>query len=122
MAVVHVESLLKPLSEENPCGENLRWDRRYLEVERLAEGKEETQFSAAEEPDWREVRDGCAELFARGKHLRVAVLMTLAALRQALVYRTFLDHIEPDERVYHRQDVPFWLRRALLEAATASHD
>jgi type VI secretion system protein ImpA len=82
VGVVNVESLLKPLSEENPCGENLRWDRRYLEVERLAEGKEETQFSASEEPDWREVRDGCAELFARGKHLRVAVLMTLAALRQ----------------------------------------
>ncbi len=81
MAVVNVESLLKPLSEENPTGENLRWDRRYLEIERLAEGKEETQFSAAEEPDWREVRDGCVELFARGKHLRVAVLLTLAAVR-----------------------------------------
>ncbi len=81
MAVVNVESLLKPLSDENPTGENLRWDRRYLEVERLAEGKEETQFSAPEEPDWREVRDGCVELFARGKHLRVAVLLTLAAVR-----------------------------------------
>jgi type VI secretion system protein ImpA len=82
VAVVNVESLLKPLSEATPCGENLRWDRRYLEVERLAEGKEETQFSAAEEPDWREVRDGCVELFARGKHLRVAILLTLAAIRQ----------------------------------------
>jgi type VI secretion system protein ImpA len=82
VGAVNVESLLKPLSEAAPCGENLRWDRRYLEVERLAEGKEETQFSASEEPDWREVRDGCAELFARGKHLRVAVLMTLAAVRQ----------------------------------------
>jgi type VI secretion system protein ImpA len=82
VGVVNVESLLKPLSEATPCGENLRWDRRYLEVERLAEGKEETQFSAAEEPDWREVRDGCAELFAKGKHLRVAILMTLAAVRQ----------------------------------------
>jgi type VI secretion system protein ImpA len=82
VGAVNVESLLKPLSEATPCGENLRWDRRYLEVERLAEGKEETQFSASEEPDWREVRDGCAELFAKGKHLRVAVLMTLAAVRQ----------------------------------------
>jgi type VI secretion system protein ImpA len=79
---VNIESLLKPLSEAAPCGENLRWDRRYLEVERLAEGKEETQFSAAEEPDWREVRDGCVELLARGRHLRVAVLLALAALRQ----------------------------------------
>jgi type VI secretion system protein ImpA len=81
VAVVNVESLLKPLTDEVPCGENLRWDRRYLEVERLAEGKEETQFSAAEEPDWREVRDGCVELFARGKHLRLAVLLTVAAVR-----------------------------------------
>ena len=82
MGAVNVESLLKPLSEAAPCGENLRWDRRYLEVERLAEGKEETQFSAAEEPDWREVRDGCVDLFAKGKHLRVAILLTLAAVRQ----------------------------------------
>ncbi len=84
MAVVNVESLLKPLSEENPCGENLRWDRRLLEVERLTEGKEADAFDtsrSAEEPDWREVRDGCVELFARGKHLRIASLLTLAAVR-----------------------------------------
>ncbi len=78
---MNVESLLRPISEETPCGENLRWDRRFLELERLAEGKEETQFSAAEEPDWREVRDVANELFARGKHLRVAVILTLAAVR-----------------------------------------
>jgi len=82
LGVVNIESLLKPLSPEAPCGENLRWDRRFLEVERLPEGKEETQFSAAIEPDWREVRDGCVELLARGKHLRVAVLLMVAAIRQ----------------------------------------
>ncbi len=52
-----------------------------MELERLAEGKEATQFSEAEEPNWREVRDGCAEVFARGKHLRIAVLLTLAATK-----------------------------------------
>ena len=81
MAVINVESLLKPISADAPCGENLRWDRRFLELERLAEGKEETQFSASEEPNWREVRDVCVEVFARGKHLRTGVLLTLAAVR-----------------------------------------
>ncbi|MBX3382435.1 MAG: type VI secretion system protein TssA [Phycisphaeraceae bacterium] len=81
MAAVNVESLLKPLSPEAACGENLRWDRRFLELERLAEGKEETQFSPAEEPNWREVRDVCVEVFAKGKHLRTAILITLAAAK-----------------------------------------
>jgi hypothetical protein len=37
----------------------------------------------------------------------------IAALRQALIYRTFLDGIESAERIYHAGDVPNWLRRAL---------
>jgi hypothetical protein len=45
------------------------------------------------------------------------VVTPLAALRQALIYQGFLDRIEPDERVYHRADVPHWLREALDEAS-----
>jgi hypothetical protein len=37
----------------------------------------------------------------------------LAALRQALIYRNFLDRIEPDEHVYHRADPAWWIRRAV---------
>jgi Ser/Thr protein kinase RdoA (MazF antagonist) len=36
----------------------------------------------------------------------------VAALRQAVIYRGFLDGIEPSERRYHAADVPSWLRRA----------
>ena len=36
----------------------------------------------------------------------------IANLRQALVYRTFLDRIEETERVYHRDDPARWLQRA----------
>ncbi len=36
----------------------------------------------------------------------------VAALRQALVYQTFLDGIEVTERRYHEDDVARWLRRA----------
>jgi hypothetical protein len=41
-----------------------------------------------------------------------ALLAPVGALRQALIYRTFLDGIEPAERVYHASDPGTWLRRA----------
>jgi hypothetical protein len=41
-----------------------------------------------------------------------SLLAPVGALRQALVYRTFLDGIEPAERVYHENDPGTWLRRA----------
>jgi hypothetical protein len=44
---------------------------------------------------------------------RAATLVApVAALRQAIVYREFLDGIEASEHVYHRDDVPAWLTRA----------
>lgn len=36
----------------------------------------------------------------------------IAALRQAVIYRCFLDGIEPSERVFHSADPARWLRRA----------
>jgi hypothetical protein len=48
---------------------------------------------------------------------RAAGLLTpVAALRQALIYQTFLDGIEPDERVYHSADPAHWLARAVAGA------
>ncbi|ANJ26545.1 phosphotransferase family protein [Agromyces aureus] len=44
---------------------------------------------------------------------RAALLLApVAALRQAVIYQGFLDRIEPDERVYHRDDPATWLARA----------
>jgi hypothetical protein len=40
------------------------------------------------------------------------LIAPVAALRQAIIYRHFLDGIEASEHVYHRADVPMWLRRA----------
>ena len=80
-----IESLLKPLSDAEPCGEDLRYDRRALEVLRLAEGKEGSvmgdQTIPGEEPDWRELKDGCLEVLARGRDLRVSVVLSLALLK-----------------------------------------
>ena len=37
------------------------------------------------------------------------LLEPVAALRRAVVYRGFLDAIEPDERIYHASDPADWL-------------
>jgi hypothetical protein len=42
----------------------------------------------------------------------------VAALRQAVIYRSFLDAIEPSEHRYHEGDVPTWARTAIRLAAT----
>jgi len=81
VGVINVESLTKAIEGENPCGENLRWDRAFLELETIAKGKEETQFQAGEEPDWREVRDKAVELLAKGRHLRLGILLIVAGTR-----------------------------------------
>ena len=43
---------------------------------------------------------------------RASVLLApIAAARQAVIYRNFLDNIEPSEQVYHRVDPAKWLKR-----------
>jgi hypothetical protein len=43
---------------------------------------------------------------------RASVLLApIAAARQALIYRRFLDNIEPSEQAYHRADPAKWLNR-----------
>jgi Ser/Thr protein kinase RdoA (MazF antagonist) len=60
---------------------------------------------------WQERRAGSDPLRAQ------ALVQPIAALRQALIYRGFLDAIEPSERVYHERDPAGWLRRAASLAA-----
>lgn len=44
----------------------------------------------------------------------VALLRPVAELRQAVIYRRFLDRIEASERVFHAADPLLWLRRAAV--------
>jgi type VI secretion system protein ImpA len=78
--MIDAEELLKPISDEFPCGEDLSYDPGLQELETLARGKEETQFSAAEPPDWKHLRVRCLELFARSKDLRVAMTLAVASV------------------------------------------
>jgi len=74
------DDLLKPISEDAPCGADLSYDVRVQELETLVRGKPETQFSAAEPPDWKQIRGRCLELFAESKDLRVALTLSVALL------------------------------------------
>lgn len=76
--MIEVEELLNPISAESPCGEDVSYDPKFLALDALVAGKQETQFSAAEEPDWKAVRDACLELLGRSKNLRVALTLCLA--------------------------------------------
>jgi type VI secretion system protein ImpA len=49
--------LLKPVAEGKPCGEDFTYHPSLQQLETIARGKPETQFSPAEEPQWKEVRD-----------------------------------------------------------------
>ncbi|HEV2319442.1 MAG TPA: type VI secretion system protein TssA [Verrucomicrobiae bacterium] len=79
--MINAEELLKPISDEKPCGEDLSYDAGLQELETLIKGKPETQFSPAEEPDWKSLRERCLELWGRSKDLRVATTLSLAVLK-----------------------------------------
>jgi len=62
------------------------------------------------------VRERWIALLAGSAGRASELIAPIAALRQALIYRTFLDEIEPAERRYHAADVPMWLREALTSS------
>lgn len=78
-----VERCLKEISPEAPCGEDISYDPAYLELERVAQGTQDTQFQQGEEPNWRDVEERCQDLLQRSRHLRVIMYLTLAGLRRS---------------------------------------
>jgi type VI secretion system protein ImpA len=79
--MIAADDLLISISEENPCGEDLSYDPGLQELDTIARGKPETQFSEAEAPDWNHLRSRCLELFARSKDLRITILLSAASLQ-----------------------------------------
>jgi type VI secretion system protein ImpA len=80
--MIKVDELLSPISPEDPCGADLSYDPAFQELDSLIVGKPETQFSEAEEANWKQVHQHCAALFGRTKDLRVTINLTLAELQQ----------------------------------------
>jgi type VI secretion system protein ImpA len=78
--MINAEELLEPISADAPCGEDLSYDVSLQELETMARGKEETQFSAAEAPDWKKLLARCLELFGRSKDLRIVMTLAVASM------------------------------------------
>jgi type VI secretion system protein ImpA len=82
MAVIELDQLLSPLSEDQPCGEDLEYDPAFIELENASKGAPEQQMGdtivAAEEPNWKVVRSLALDLFGRTRDLRVAAYLTRA--------------------------------------------
>ena len=74
---VDIERYLQEISPEKPCGEDLEYDAKFIELEQLLKGKSEVQigdtFEEAEPPNWREVIKACESLLNRTRDLRVLV-------------------------------------------------
>ncbi|MCP3968001.1 MAG: type VI secretion system protein TssA [Lentisphaerae bacterium] len=81
---LNIADLLKPISEDTPCGSNLEYDPRFLQLDELAEGVPEKQMGDSviegRDPDWKELRRSCLELLAETKDLRIALFITLSEL------------------------------------------
>lgn len=71
MSILNFDKLLAPVSEENPCGEDLSDLTEYYVLEECAKGKEESQFANAEPPDWRQVETLSQDLLLQGKEMWV---------------------------------------------------
>lgn len=69
---VDLKNLLKPITEENPCGRDISDETDFYILEEMAKGKQETQFSEAVPPNWNEVLDLALTLFNQSKDLWVA--------------------------------------------------
>jgi type VI secretion system protein ImpA len=80
-----VESLLSPISEAKPSGDDLEYDPAFTALEADARPKDEQQFGdtviPAVEPEWRVLIGSATDLLKRTKDVRVAVLALRAATR-----------------------------------------
>lgn len=75
--VMDAQSLLEPISDEEPSGPDLEYDPNFGEVERASQGKASQELGDSvvegEPPDWASVISGSEELLGQTKDLRLAV-------------------------------------------------
>ena len=80
-----IESLLQPVSAEQPGGAPQAFDRELDELETLLKGKPEVEMGSirrpAEPPDWGNLERKSAEFLGHSKHLRAALIYCCCALK-----------------------------------------
>ena len=80
-----IETLLSPISEALPSGDDLEYDAAFTALEADAQPKAEQQFGdtliPAVEPEWRALTGRATDLLKRSKDVRLGVLTLRAATR-----------------------------------------
>src|SRR5579871_658847 len=84
--MINVEDLLKPVSDDKPCGEDFTYHPTLQNLETTVRGKQKSQFDSDdkpdwEEPDWPEVRDSALEVLGQSKHLTAGVILAVSLLK-----------------------------------------
>lgn len=107
MSLLNIDSLLQPVSTDNPTGDNLEYDPDFADLERSAQGKPERQAGAtilpAEPPEWPIVQKKATELAARSKDLRIIVLLV-----RALLERYGMEGLAEGLELTHRTLEQYW--------------
>lgn len=80
------EKLLAPISDDEPCGPD-PYEESYEfgpldDMLRADEDGGMVEGEGAGEPNWNEVQKTCEGIFAEGKHLRTAVILTYVLLKR----------------------------------------
>ena len=79
-----LDAFLTEISPDAPCGEDISYDIEFLELDRLAQGTEETQVGdhihKSEEPDWEKVKSQSLKLLERSRDLRLILYLTVSKL------------------------------------------
>jgi type VI secretion system protein ImpA len=86
--MINVDDLLKPISDDKPCGEDFTYHPSFQNLETIARPKPETQaFGSSssptppEEPPWKEVLSSAVDVLSQSKHLTAGVILTVSALK-----------------------------------------
>jgi type VI secretion system protein ImpA len=83
---INIDEYLKDISPNKVCGDNLEYDREFIELEQAMVGKPERQMgdtvTEAEPPNWRDIKKQSEALLSRTIDLRVLIcyLRALVAL------------------------------------------
>lgn len=84
MSTIDVDTFLREIEADAPCGPNLEYDPAFVALEQAALGKPEVQYgktiTAAVPPDWKQVRAMAGALLERSRDLRLAVHLLRASL------------------------------------------
>src|SRR4051812_48262854 len=85
MIIIDTEELLRAISRDAPCGQDLEYDADFLALERSAqsvgEGGLVGPVESDSQPDWRVVAQLARALLTRTKDLRVMMFSIKAAIR-----------------------------------------